>query len=72
MALQNYLQKHAGAGPFLAFTHCAACGAWHEISQRRPLYIALHVLPVLETIELVEEPVPSLVVTELVTLDWLS
>ena len=41
------------------------------MSQRCPWYVALHMLPVRPTIELVLTPVLS-VVTELVTLDWLS
>ena len=49
--------------------HCATSGARHEISQRAPSITALHMLPVLPTIELVVTPrSPS---TELVTLDEL-
>jgi hypothetical protein len=67
----DYLQKQAGPAAFSSLAHCATCGAWQEISQRCPLCTALHMLPVRPRIEFVVLPVPS-VVTELVTLDWLS
>jgi hypothetical protein len=69
--IRHYLQKHAGSPEISPFAHCATRGAWHEISQRWPSLTALHMLPVLPTIELVVVPVLS-VVMELVTLDWLS
>ena len=58
-------------GAFSSFAQCATWGAWQEISQRWPFCAALHMLPVRPVIEFVVLPVPS-VVTELVTLDWLS
>jgi hypothetical protein len=69
--LPHYLQKHAGSAEFAALLHCATCGAWQEISHFCPSYTVLHMLPVRPTIEFVIAPVPS-VITELVTLDWLS
>jgi hypothetical protein len=65
---ERYLQKHAGSPAFRSSPQCATCGAWHEISQRRPAYTELHMLPVLPTIELIVAPLLS-IVTELVTLD---
>ena len=52
-----------------ALPHCASSGARHDISQRVPSTTALHMLPVLPTIELVLTPVSAS--TEFVTLEEL-
>ena len=62
--------KHAGSAASRLLPHCATAGAWHVISQRLPSTTALHMLPVLPTIEFVTAPVPPVSI-ELETLDEL-
>ena len=63
--MSRYLHMQLGPPPSTPFSHCAICGAWQAISQRLPSPTALHMLPVVPTIECVTAPV------ELVTLDEL-
>jgi hypothetical protein len=62
---ERYLQTHKGAFPSGALPQSAISGARHWTSQRLPFISALHMLPVLPTIELVTALLvpPTLLVT---------